>query len=170
VSSSTKCGQGARSPSTRTRPADLADADVEVHALLSTDLTKIDDDEVDVVFASNFLEHVADKDALVATLHECRRVLRPGGWMLVLMPNVRYLPGRFWDYLDHHVPLTHISLVEALELTGFAPERVIPRFLPYTVKDSRLPVRAELIRLYLRLPLAWKIFGRQMFVAARRVV
>ena len=84
------------------------------------------------------------------------------------MPNVRYLPGRFWDYLDHHVPLTHVSLVEALELAGFEPEVVIPRFLPYTVKDSRLPVRAELIRLYLRTRILWKIFGRQMFVVARR--
>jgi SAM-dependent methyltransferase len=149
--------------------AELANDDVEVLGLLSTDLAKIADDEIDVVFASNFLEHVANKDALITTLRECNRVTRPGGWMLVLMPNIRYLPGRFWDYLDHHVPLTHVSLVEALELTHFAPEVVIPRFLPYTVKDSRLPVRAELIRLYLRLPLAWKILGRQMFVAARKV-
>jgi SAM-dependent methyltransferase len=152
-------------PATR----ELANSDVEVMPLLSTDLAPIGDAQIDVVFASNFLEHVADKDALLATLDECRRILRPNGYLLVLMPNVRYLPGRFWDYLDHHVPLTHVSLVEALELTGFAPERVIPRFLPYTVKDSRLPVRAELIELYLRLPLAWKIFGRQMFVAARRL-
>ncbi len=146
-----------------------ANSDVEVLPIFSTDLAPIADGEIDVVFTSNFLEHVADKDALLATLHECSRVLRPNGWMLVLMPNVRYLPGRFWDYLDHHVPLTHVSLVEALQLTGFRAERVIPRFLPYTVKDSRLPVRAELIELYLRLPLAWKIFGRQMFVAARKI-
>ena len=149
--------------------AEQAHSDVEVLPIFSTDLAPIADAEIDVVFTSNFLEHVADKDALLATLHECRRVLRPNGWILVLMPNVRYLPGRFWDYLDHHVPLTHVSLVEALQLTGFQAERVIPRFLPYTVKDSRLPVRAELIELYLRLPLAWKIFGRQMFVAARKI-
>ena len=55
-----------------------------------------------------------------------------------------------------------------LELAGFEPEVVIPRFLPYTVKDSRLPVRAELIQLYLRTPILWKIFGKQMFVVARR--
>ena len=39
--------------------------------------------------------------------------------MVVLMPNIRYLAGRYWDYLDHHLPLTHLSLSEALELTGY---------------------------------------------------
>jgi len=148
--------------------AALAAPGVEVLQLFSTDMGVLLDGEVDVVFASNFLEHVADKNVLLQTLHECHRILRPGGRMIVLMPNIRYLPGRFWDYLDHHVPLTHVSRVEALELTGFEPEVVIPKFLPYTVKDSKLPVRAELIRLYLRMPLAWKLVGKQMFVVARR--
>jgi len=148
--------------------AGLADPSVEVHQLYSNDLQPLLDAEVDVVFASNFLEHVADKEVLLETLFECHRVIRPGGRMIVLMPNVRYVPGRFWDYLDHHVPLTHVSLVEALELTGFSPEVVIPRFLPYTVKDSRLPVRKELIQLYLRVPLLWRVLGKQMFVVARR--
>ncbi len=148
--------------------ADLADPDVEVFRLYSNDLAPILDGEIDVVFASNFLEHVADKEVLLETLFECHRVLRPGGRMIVLMPNIRYLPGRFWDYLDHHVPLTHVSLAEALELAGFAPEVIVPRFLPYTVKDSRLPVRKELIQLYLRLPLLWRVLGKQMFVVARR--
>lgn len=146
----------------------LADTDVEVLQVFSTDMGVLLDGEVDVVFASNFLEHVANKDVLLQTLHECHRVLRPGGRMIVLMPNVRYLPGRFWDYLDHHVPLTHVSLVEALELAGFEREVVIPRFLPYTVKDSRLPVRADLVRLYLRLPVLWRLLGKQMFVVAHR--
>ena len=147
----------------------LADTEVEVLQVSSTDIDALFDNEIDVVFASNFLEHVADKEILMQTLHECHRILRPGGRMIVLMPNIRYLPGRFWDYLDHHVPLTHVSLVEALELAGFEPEVVIPRFLPYTVKDSRLPVKAELVRLYLRMPLVWRVFGKQMFVVARRV-
>jgi SAM-dependent methyltransferase len=140
---------------------------VEVVRTSSTDLSALGDASIDVVFSSNFFEHLPDKDALLATLRECRRVVRPSGRILVLMPNIRYLPGRYWDYLDHHLPLTHVSLVEALELTGFAPERVVPRFLPYTVKDSKVPVRPELIRLYLALPLLWRVVGKQMFVVAR---
>jgi SAM-dependent methyltransferase len=135
----------------------------------STDLGPIDSGTVDVAFSSNFLEHLPDKTSVLQTLAECRRVLRAGGAMIVLMPNIRYLPGRYWDYFDHHTPLTHLSLVEALTLSGFRAERVIPRFLPYTVKQRGMPRSTALLRLYLSLRVVWPIFGRQMLVVARTV-
>jgi SAM-dependent methyltransferase len=138
--------------------------DAEVVIAPSTDMAAVDTDSVDVVFTSNFFEHLPTKRALLDTLTECRRVLRPGGRLVVLMPNIRYLPGRYWDYLDHHLPLTHLSLAEALELTGYKIERVVPRFLPYTVKDAPVKVRPAFVKLYLRVPLAWRILGRQMLV------
>jgi len=134
---------------------------------LSTDLGPVDSSTVDVVFSSNFLEHLPDKASVLRTLAECRRVLRPGGTMIVLMPNIRYLPGKYWDYFDHHTPLTHLSLVEALTLAGFRAERVVPRFLPYTVKQRGVPRSTALLRLYLSLRVVWPIFGRQMLVVAK---
>lgn len=134
----------------------------------STDLSPVGNGSVDVVFTSNFLEHLPAKGDVLRTLAECRRILRPGGTLIVLMPNIRYLPGRYWDYFDHHTPLTHLSLVEALTLTGFRAERVVPRFLPYTVKQRGLPKSTALLRLYLSLRVAWPLFGRQMLVVARR--
>jgi SAM-dependent methyltransferase len=133
----------------------------------STDLSPVDSDSVDVVFSSNFLEHLPDKASVLRTLAECRRVLRPGGAAIVLMPNIRYLAGKYWDYFDHHTPLTHLSLIEALALTGFRIERVVPRFLPYTVKQRGLPKSTALLRLYLSLRIVWPIFGRQMLIVAR---
>ena len=56
--------------------------------------------------------------------------------------------------------------MEALTLAGFTAERVVPRFLPYTVRGSRLPVTGPLVRLYLALPLAWRVLGGQMLVVA----
>jgi SAM-dependent methyltransferase len=141
--------------------------DAEVLLLPSTDLSPVESNSVDVVFTSNFFEHLHTTAELLATLSECRRILVPGGRLVVVMPNIRYVPGRFWDYLDHHLPLTHLSLTEALVMNGFATERVVPRFLPYTVKGTRLPVAAPLIQLYLRLPIVWPLFGRQMLVIAR---
>jgi SAM-dependent methyltransferase len=142
--------------------------DARVVLTPSDDLSPIADATVDVVFTSNFFEHLPDKRTLIRTLDECSRVLKPGGRLLVLMPNLRYLAGRFWDYFDHHLPLTHLSLVEALQMTGYQVDRVIPRFLPYTVKDSPVQVRPFMIRSYLALPLLWPVLGRQMFVAARK--
>ena len=131
-----------------------------------TDLSPISSGSVDVIFCSNFLEHLADKGEVLQTLSECRRILRAGGKLLIIQPNIRYLPGRFWDYFDHHTPLTHLSLVEALRLAGFVPLEVVPRFLPYTVKGSRLPKSTLLLKAYLRLPIVWPIFGRQMLITA----
>ena len=123
---------------------------------------------VDVVFTSNFFEHLPNKVELVATLKECHRVLRPGGRLMVLMPNIRYLPGRYWDYFDHHLALTHHSLVEVLRITGFEPEIIKAKTLPYTIKHNRLPQSLWLVRTYMRLRFLWPLIGKQMFVVARR--
>jgi len=140
--------------------------DAEVIQAPATDLSAVPDGSVDVVFCSNLLEHLPDKAAVLQALSECRRVLRSDGRLLVLQPNIRYLPGRYWDYFDHHTPLTHLSMAEAMRLAGLLPVQVVPRFLPYTVKGTRAPRSALLVRAYLRLRVLWPLFGRQMFIVA----
>jgi SAM-dependent methyltransferase len=143
--------------------------DARVVIARSTEMTEVSSESVDVVFASNMLEHLPDKDAVLKTIKECYRILRVDGRLIVLGPNVRYLPGRYWDYWDHHTPLTHLSLAEAVVVAGFRPEKVVARFLPYTVKDGRVPRSTLALRAYLRLPLLWPLFGRQMLLVARRL-
>jgi hypothetical protein len=41
----------------------------------------------------------------------------------------------------------------------------IERFLPYTAK-SRLPQSVGLVKAYLKLPLAWRLLGKQSFLVA----
>jgi hypothetical protein len=50
-------------------------------------------------------------------------------------------------------------------LSGFSVEHRVVRFLPYTTK-GRLPSGAALVKLYLRVPLAWRVLGQQSFVVA----
>ena len=146
----------------------FAASDVKVLQTSSTDLSMIPSGTIDSVFTSNFFEHLSSTQELLQTLRECSRVMTDGGNIIILMPNIRNLPGAYWDYLDHKLPLTHLSLCEALELSGFTPVRVEPRFLPYTVKNSLLPVTPTAVKIYLRAKLAWRILGKQMLVIARR--
>jgi SAM-dependent methyltransferase len=127
----------------------------------------LSDASLDVVFTSNFFEHLPDKSALGRTLDEIHRCLRPGGRLVALGPNIKYLPGEYWDFWDHYVPLTEASLKEALVTRGFGVDVCIDRFLPYTMSTGpRYPV--TLLRAYLKLPLLWRVFGRQFLVVGVR--
>lgn len=121
----------------------------------------------DVVFASNVLEHLPTKDDLMATLHTAYEVLRPGGKLLVMGPNIRFATREYWDFLDHHLPLSDRSLREALELAGFTLRELRPRFLPLS-RLRRLPQHPFLVRLYLLCPPAHWILGKQFFAVAIR--
>ena len=128
---------------------------------------QLPDASLDVVFTSNFFEHLPDKAGLRATILEAARCLRPGGRIIALGPNIKYVPGAYWDFWDHFLCLTDLSLGEALENNGFRVTLSHARFLPYsTVHRPDFP--AALIRLYLALPWAWALFGKQFLVIAER--
>lgn len=141
---------------------------VETHVLRSDNLTEIDSGSIDRVFISNFFEHITH-EVILATLTEVRRVLRPGGQLLLLQPNVRYCSKDYWRFFDHITPIDDRAMVEAFSQTGYRVVRNVPRFLPYTTK-SLLPSGPALVRLYLKVPLAWKVLGAQAFMVATPVV
>lgn len=144
-----------------------AAAGVHIRQGVATDLSFQPNSSVDIVFASNFFEHLRSKDEVLKVLQESLRVLRPGGRLLLLQPNLRYVRERYWDFFDHITPLTHLSMEEALVMVGFDVEELRPRFLPYTTR-SRLPQWPSLVRLYLALPILHRIFGGQMFILASK--
>lgn len=142
-------------------------ADVEFNQCMATDLASVVKGEADVVFTSNFLEHLPDKKTLDVFLDEVLIALKPGGRYIILGPNLRYLPGEYWDFYDHHLGLTHLSLREALQLKGFEIDVCVDRFLPYTTQGA-LPTHPLLVKAYLKLSFVWPLFGKQFFIVARR--
>jgi SAM-dependent methyltransferase len=131
----------------------------------ATDLSLIGRDVADVVFTSNFLEHLRDKKECDTVLAAVRDVLKPGGKFIVMGPNIRYTYREYWDFYDHYLPLSDLSLAEGLGIAGFRVEENIARFMPYTM-NNKTPTHDLLIRAYLALPMAWKVLGKQFLVTA----
>ena len=145
--------------------ADFAAPDVRVIHEDCMQVRSLEDTSVDVIFMSNFLEHLPTKDAVLQLFVECARLLRDKGTLLILQPNIRLVGGAYWDFFDHYLPLTEKSLAEALSLATFDVTQCIPRFLPFTTK-SVLPQHPFLVQMYLHCPWAWSLLGKQSFMVA----
>jgi SAM-dependent methyltransferase len=150
-------------PETRER----ADASVIVFQQDCSERWPLSDGELDVVFTSNFLEHLPNKSAVQDTLTNAFRCLKPGGRMICLGPNIKYVPGAYWDFFDHYVPLTELSLAEAMVHCGFRIEKQVGRFLPYTMSGGQQPP-IWMLQVYLEIPAAWRLFGRQFLIVANK--
>lgn len=86
------------------------------------------DGSFDIVFSSNVLEHVLDLPYLQA---EMKRVLKPGGYCVHLMPTGAW---RFWTNVAHYTELFQ-------RLSGLAP-RLVPKGLSrHALSDSMSVIR-----------------------------
>ncbi|MSO42053.1 MAG: class I SAM-dependent methyltransferase [Solirubrobacterales bacterium] len=128
---------------------------------------ELPEDHFDGVFVSNFLEHLFTPDDVAAFLARMRERMADGGRIAIMGPNYRYCGKEYWDYADHYVALTHVAVEEHLYAAGLTPTRTIRRFLPYTF-SGRMPASARLATLYLRVPLAWRLLGKQFLVVAEK--
>lgn len=142
--------------------------DVEVIISDCKKINQLEDNSVDKIFISNFLEHLNNTDEVLMVLRECQRILKIGGEIMILQPNIYYVKEKYWFFIDHKTPLTHESLVEALEIAGFKISLLKKKFLPYSTK-SNLPQKDIFIKIYLKLPILWCIFGKQTFVIGSKI-
>ncbi len=122
---------------------------------------------VDVVFQSNFFEHLS-RPKIFSTIAEIHRMLKPRSLFILLNPNVRYCYRDYWMFFDHFTPLDDRAMTELLETSGFEIVELRPRFLPYIMK-SKLSKSGVFIEIYLRIKFLQKIFGKQMLIVARKL-
>ena len=120
-----------------------------------------------MVFSSNFFEHLPTKDALLATFRQARLCLKPGGRLICVGPNLRFLPDIYWDFWDHYLGLSDRTMVEGLTLAGFDVISNTPRFIPYSMSTGFTPP-VVMLEYYLKMPIFWPLFGKQFLIVARR--
>ncbi len=137
---------------------------VRAHVGDVSDLSAFATGSIDVVFASNLLEHL-DDDPLAATLAEVSRVLRNGGRFIVMQPNFALAWRNYFDDFTHRRVFTHISLRDVLRTQGFEVKVIKKRFTPYSMR-SRIPTHPWLVALYLRSPV--KPFAGQMLLVGEK--
>ena len=124
-------------------------------------------ESLNIVFTSNFFEHLPDKVALGRTLDHVERALKPGGIIIAMGPNISRVHGRYWDFWDHHLALTEKSLSEALVNRGFRLRECRASFLPYTMEGKK-EASPWMISLYLKLPFVWPLLGHQFLIVAEK--
>ncbi len=147
----------------------LANPGISVLQQDCSEAWQLGEHSLDVVFTSNFFEHLPTKSALEKTLLEAHRALKPGGRLIAMGPNIKYLPGKYWDFFDHYLPLTELSLSEILRKCGFEVGFCRARFLPYTMSEgAQYPT--WMLRLYLSMPFVWPFLGKQFLIVAQKRV
>lgn len=122
----------------------------------------------DVIFMSNFLEHMDTKKDVLDVLNCSYKLLKKRGKLIIMQPNIDLLGSRYWDFFDHKVALNTKSLVEGLEMSNFQINKITKRFFPYTAM-SGLPSLPLIIQIYLWLPSFVRPFaGQSLFIAVKR--
>lgn len=119
----------------------------------------------DLIWISNLLEHLPSPEAVQDFLAGCKSALNPDGVITIMGPNIKYCAADYWDFADHLLPLSHRTVLEHLASAGFDVVAVHDRFLPYSFR-SRLPTHPRLVQLYLANSWAWPWLGKQFLIRA----
>ncbi len=88
---------------------------------LETEKLPFPDSCFDVVFNKSVLEHIRNTDHLI---REIRRVLKPGGLILCMVPDWESNYKIFFDDYTHKSPFTTVSLNDLLRIHDFVDVRV----------------------------------------------
>lgn len=139
--------------------------DVKFHCASVDDLSGLQANSIDVLFASNLLEHLSDSQ-LDSAMREFNRVLKKGARVILMQPNYRYAYKEYFDDYTHKKIFTHVSLQDFFQANGFESVKVYAKFLPFSLK-SRLPKSYILTKLYLHF--FYKPMAKQMLLIFKKV-
>ena len=83
---------------------------------IENDSFPFSDETFDIVFSKSVIEHFWKPDNFIK---ECRRVLKPGGRIIVMTPDWQSQRHIFYDDFTHVHPYTQISVKDMLKIYNF---------------------------------------------------
>ena len=92
-----------------TYPVELCDVE--------NDSLPFSDNTFDVLYSKSFIEHLYYPERY---LSEARRVLKPGGKLITLVPDWESNYKTYFDDFTHRTPFTQVSLIDAYKMYGFS--------------------------------------------------
>lgn len=136
-----------------------ADANVDFRVEDASGIRNVPSKSVDLIFASNFLEHLTEAE-LNLLLQEIARCLHPDGQMVIIQPNYSLCAKHYFDDPTHKLIFSDQNLASIVEAHGLKIIKLIPNLLPFSFKN-RVPKWPFLVRLYLLSPI--RPFAAQMY-------
>jgi len=98
---------------------------------LEKDKTKFLENSFDNILLNSVVEHISNIDHLFT---EIRRILKPGGNLIIVTPNFSYDFKNFYNDPTHIRPFTHTSMLKILQIYKF--NNIIIK--PWTTKYKRI--------------------------------
>jgi ubiquinone/menaquinone biosynthesis C-methylase UbiE len=110
-----------------------------------------EDNKFDVIYSKSVLEHINKYTHMIT---EMKRVLKPGGILIIMVPDWQTQYKHFYDDWTHVTPWTLKGLTNCLRYNGFDVIKSESMYqLPFTWKYPRLKIIPKIISL---LPDSWK--------------
>jgi SAM-dependent methyltransferase len=110
---------------------------------LENDIWPFPDNYFDIIYNKSLMEHLTNPDKFLA---EARRVLKPGGKIICLIPDWESNYKTYFDDFTHRTPFTSISLNDIYQITDFQNIKVFKfRQLPIVWRYPILNIVCKLI-------------------------
>ena len=139
---------------------------------LENDKWPYPDNFFDIIYSKSIIEHFYYPDKI---FEEAHRVLKPGGIIITLTPEWKYIYKSFYDDHTHRVPFTKSSLGDILKLHNFKQIHVesfiqLPIIFNMNIFSPLIKLCSVITRIlfpdFLRMKYKWVRFSKEIMLLA----
>tara|TARA_B100001175_G_C19497746_1_gene636314 strand:- start:655 stop:1338 length:684 start_codon:yes stop_codon:yes gene_type:complete len=137
---------------------------------MTKDKLPFEDNYFDVIYSKSFIEHFYYPDVI---FEEAYRVLKPGGTIITLTPEWKYIFKSFYDDFTHRVPFTKDSLKDIHQMYNFKIVAIesfiqLPVLFKKNIVSNFFLILSYLTRVlvpdYFRMSSKWIRFSKELMI------